>query len=436
MDKEKVIRGHVIRSLYEWGVNGESNDHVKLRRDTIQQCMEKVRSQGYQGGSYYEDLKSKKFPIGYEDAIRHIFEDELEDESVIHVTKVDKLDMEGRPPCFPWYDRKNKDKIVAYRRRKGFERFSDEELDPLNRFEWEVYIDQSHLWFQRWFLKEEDSMLGNVFEAIFVCHTIQHEQCFYCKCRNCLRWNGGYKTAWQDLVCTVCHSCYELKTKKDVDKIEEEFNRNRIPGGSFASYYRLRNSIKQDQKLFLVVLPRTFCFDPTVGKFYPVYCVEIDIVIPELQGNHFKPVKPPKPVDGGNYTISQRKKYDGARIKSFVKVKSFPQKLRDRLWFRLPRWKEPIGWGDIIEDVYIKKFGEEKFHSYLHEYDMFHSYYGASDEQDEGTAPCGPSEDTAPPAKLETGDAAHVDQLKSELEGLKTGNDEEDDWETMFDDDD
>ena len=95
----------------------------------------------------------------------------------------------------------------------------------------------------RWlFFDEEDGTggdLGLLYEITLACHALQHEVCFNCKCRNALRWNGGSSISWQDLVCIACGCMYEVKTKADMQMVDNCFRYHKgtgVPGGSFLGF--------------------------------------------------------------------------------------------------------------------------------------------------------------------------------------------------------
>lgn len=133
-------------------------------------------------------------------------------------------------------------KVTTYRRKKEYKSYSyDEELDLLYRFTFRTISKGENL-FRRWFVDDnKDAEDGLLFEAIVACHALQHESCYNCKGRNVLRWNGGDDSSWQDIVC-------EVKTKANVEKVDEALRRNKISGGSFSGWYKVNNARNVNQK--------------------------------------------------------------------------------------------------------------------------------------------------------------------------------------------
>jgi hypothetical protein len=347
MDENKV-RDELIHSLQEWGVTGSHEEHSNFRtmmhKEGLAMYTTRPANEYVLVSSSFALLKlDTTFPTNNEEAIRFVFQNELQGgksdipfESLIS----DKLKMEI--PGEPFFRGYSKTNAVYYKRKPKYAGLSVEELDPLERFTFAL-LPEADRWFDRWFCRHEDSVLGNVFEAILACHALQNESCFHCKYRKCLRWNGGPQAAWQDLVCTNCNSTFEIKTKASLDKMEQEFTRNRISGGSFRHYWRQRNALAKDQKMFLVVLPRSFSFGRSDAKFYPVFCMEIDFVLPKLSPTSFMKIK-----------ISKKQ----PSLQSSVNVKLLTKKK----WFDLPRSSiMPTAWKDIVKHVYIDHFSQEEY---------------------------------------------------------------------------
>ena len=232
----------------EWGVNGDHRTHSNFRAKAIDQVLKIKNCFGRTGDVNYEQLRSddshqqKPFPEKYLDAIRYVLESELKGGDTIHVTRRDKLGMNCQVPYYRCKSKKD-GRVVGYRQRDGFRKYQHSDLDPMSRFRWVILVDQAEIWFRRWYLKTDEEMLGTVFEAVFCCYAIYNAPCFHCKCSNCLRWLGGSQAAWQDLVCTVCNSTFEIKTKRNLDMVEASFQRNSFQGGSFKEYHRIQNAI-------------------------------------------------------------------------------------------------------------------------------------------------------------------------------------------------
>ena len=97
-------------------------------------------------------------------------------------------------------------------------------------------------------------------EAIVCCHALKNIPCTNCKLLKALRWAGGGKSSWQDMICIECGATYEIKTKASMEKVETALKHNRIQGGSFRAWCELINSQPTTIKRYLVILPRTFTY--------------------------------------------------------------------------------------------------------------------------------------------------------------------------------
>ena len=127
----------------------------------------------------------------------------------------------------------------------------------------------------KWFFKSADVKVAKLLDD-------------NCKGRNSLRWYGGSNSSWQDLICTACHSMYEVKSKATMEKVESTFKYNKISAGSFERFCSLYNSPKNpNQKMFLVVLPRSDTLNRRREVVHPVYVAEIDTAKPKLCESSF-----------------------------------------------------------------------------------------------------------------------------------------------------
>ena len=251
----------------------------------------------------------------------------------------------------------------------------------------------------------EDNYLGIVFEAVLACYALQFEPSFACKCRKSLRWSCGSQASWQDMFCVACNCKYEIKTKADMEKIEKAFEHNNFQGGSFKCYCAIRNALRSDQKMFLVVLPRKFTIVHTITgqghKIYLVFVSEIDRVAPTLAVSSFNPV------------------FKKANFQSRVSVK-----LRTKTkWFDLPLPTLPIDYREIFERAFIDYFSQE-------EYERFRSEL--SSKSDSGAFESiaihnyGHNDASSPSRQ-----PSKVEALKASLESLQAGDAEVDDWEDI-----
>lgn len=230
--------------------------------------------------------------------------------------------------------------------KQEYKQYSSDELDPLDRFTFDI-ISKEECLFQEWFVVDDEndaSHLGLFFETLLACHALQHETCYNCKYQNALRWNGGGSSSWQDLVCVICKSTYEVKTKANTERVENAFKWNAISGGSFSRWCQLNNEKRQpDQKRYLVVLPRTPTFNRQLNKVYPVQIAEISAVLPSLYPGSFDPTKRP------------------IRFKSTISVKI---KTKAK-WFDLPSTYEKVNTLEIAERVFIERFSQQTFDSLM-----------------------------------------------------------------------
>ncbi len=210
-------------------------DHFQFRRRAIRDCkayMSKISNDNIN----YQAISALKFPKNYNDAYQHVLRNE--DMPDIVGTYSDKLESEGYEPYFRRFDQRTGN-FNGYTLKQEFKAYLPSQLDPLNRFTFNRCSKEEKL-FNEWFLADDDSMDGLVFEAVLACHALQAESCHNCKYKNALRWNGGSGSSWQDLVCTNCEATYEIKTKATIEKVETAL-RYKIQGGSFSAWCELKN---------------------------------------------------------------------------------------------------------------------------------------------------------------------------------------------------
>jgi len=198
-------------------------------------------------------------------------------------------------------------------------------LDPLSRFQFRP-TTKTDLLFQQWFVTSvggNASDLGMLFEAAIACHALLRESYYNCKGQQTLRWNGGSGASWQDLICIKCECMYEVKTKADMEKVSKSFYHNEISGGSFSSFWKVNNSKRRNQKMFLVILPKTSTLNRIRQRVYPVQIAEIAHVLPRACLNTF------------NERIS---KTSGMRLKSTIFMKGAQAR-----WFDFPEYERHQG---------------------------------------------------------------------------------------------
>lgn len=296
MDWSKA-RDELGHSLQEWGVYQTSKTHMMFRKRVFEESLRMMQDFGVTVS--YDDLRSQKFPTEPEKAGEIVLRSDIFDENdKPRYFSIDKLDLETTfPPYFRWYKKGQRNVVQDYRLRDGIKKeckkrgIYEDELDPFRRFEF-VKAPESEFWYNRWFLSDEDSDLGVILEARIACYALQFQSCYNCNFSKSLRWYGGNKASWQDLVCTVCNSMYEIKTKATMEKVQACLETNSIFGGSFERYCRLRKSIRSpDQRMYVVLLPRKPTVNRKMEKCRPVFIAEIENVLPRIGRTYISTVR-------------------------------------------------------------------------------------------------------------------------------------------------
>ena len=405
----KYCREELAHTFEEWGVNGNHNQHLEFRKSVYEEAKRMIETGSTP--TNYSKLKNLTFPTESTKAVEHVCRSDLREklpDSHRYLLE-DKLAsiVDDKGCMMPFFRVYAKNTVICYKRQPEFKGFSiRNELDPFHRFSFRQ-VSQAELWYNRWFLSGVDSNAGTIFEARLACYALQSEACFECKYRNTLRWNGGVGASWQDLVCIQCESMYEVKTKATMEKIEREFKYNSIRAGSFSRYCSLRNSLKQGQKMFLVVLPRLPTFDRSGKKeCFPVYIAEIDRVLPRVGRMTFR-----KP----------------SLLQSVVSVKLITK----RLWFNLPEAKG-ILYRDCMKSLFVQEFSQQVLDRLDAEYVVFDD----DEEESDGDQPVQVSKEErikskSDEARNEEGNC-RLERLRADLESIKVGDDECDDWESMY----
>ena len=410
---EKTVRQELVHNLEEWSLTGDrGKSHREHRRHILKKGV--VQFDEENASATFEHLRNEIFPEEYSDAIRFFFRRELRGSSDrLHYRTRDELAGAHEykvKPYYRRYDRRDRSRVVGYGVKDKFKKITFWDLDPLERFSFTFDgLLESEVRFENWFLGEEAAAEGMVFEAILACHAIYKEACFHCKSRKSLRWNGGEDTSWMDLVCISCNSTYEVKTKASMEKCESELERNQIRGGSYANYWKHRNAIRdENQKMFLVVLPRQWTANRSGKLVRPVSCWEIDHVMPVVNASCFRPISPPS-----GATVRQQERYKILPLKSMIKLK---RAVAEGVhWFSLEKWETSIEYGSIMEEVFIEYYSREEF-------DRIESkILGSSDSA---------SEEAQNQVQMVPENV--VGKLKADLENMKVGNDDNEDWEDIF----
>ena len=412
---EQTVRQELIHSLEEWGVNDYSNKkHRDFRQYVLKEGCRQFKlcsSNDDDSDSTFEHLHKYSdtnlaFPNEKQQAIRFFFQTELTDfvsrrDYNILYEKTDYLvdaTSYSNEPYYRMYERKrfpqssssrdNKKvlpsgekggNVIGYRLKRQFEGQPLELLDPFNRFEYDFTCRDNPSYiaervFDDWFNSDDPSWQGKIMEVMVAIHSIYHQPCFSCKRRGSIRWNGGFETSWMDLVCTQCHSTYEVKSKQSIDKCASQMERNELSGGSYAKYWSHRNAIESRrkrclgeknevdlQKMFLVIIPREESINRSGQKIRPVYCVEIDHVLPRLTSSSFRPLDPPCLM-----SKQQRDRYSILPIRSVIKTKTQQQRHRHDatsigvVWFQLISGS-PVDVFEIMKDVFVEHFGNDEY---------------------------------------------------------------------------
>ena len=291
VDQEK-IKNEMDHSLREWGVDPSGLYLSRVQRmKHISFCnLARATAVEYALGSSTmaqpEDHPLIKcvdsiseenivFPKDSNSAIRFLLEDMLNDvveenNKVYTNIAEDKIGMDYAP-----YFRHGSGN---YYRQRDFRRFSDDELDPLKRFTKHQLLPQEYLHLM-W--SDEDSLSGNIFEALVSSYVIYNKPCHHCSSADAIRWNGGFgqSSSWADLVCLRCYSTYEIKSKRNMDKIEKGF-RYGFQGSSYRTFHKYPPVSNASR--YLVVVSRT----PSATG-HKVVIAKIEEVTPRLSSLSF-----------------------------------------------------------------------------------------------------------------------------------------------------
>lgn len=370
--KESEVLTELNYSLSEWGLGqtGHLNrdEHGRLRAKITHAVLAMLNERLDPVYCDFGTLINNKFPNTVEQAYEHVLRNDDMGNFPLFICH-DSIKTSFEPFRRNSHDHRE---VSHYLRKAHFEKFQLTKLDPLNRFQFER-VSKAELFFHRWFVESDDSRQGVFMEAAIACHAIHHEKCYHCKRPKALRWKGGSADAWQDLVCTKCETIYEVKTKKDMDKVNKAFESNRIPAGSFRAACRLENSRPSSKKRYLVLLPRN-AFNKMSGNMlvHPVQVEEISKILPAAC----------------EYTFNEQR--SSIAIRSVVSVQSragFINRNSTRLWFDLPKADCSRPLEEIAKKVFLERFSEE-------EYERFNSKYFETSPILPPEEPSNPSNDT------------------------------------------
>ena len=298
VDQEK-IKKEMDHSLREWGVDpSRLYSRVQRMKHTSFRDLAGATAVEYALGSSTmarpEDHPLIKcadsiceenivFPKDSNSAVKYLLEDMLNDvveenEKVYTNIAEDKIGMHYAPYFLH--------RSGNYYRRPDFRHFSDDELDPLKRFTKRQLLPQEYLHLM-W--SDEDSLSGNIFEALVSSYVIYNKPCHHCSSADAIRWNGGFgqSSSWAGLVCLYCYSTYEIKSKRNMDKIEKGF-RYGFQGSSYRTFHKYPPISNASR--YLVVVSRTP--SSTLGSYgHQVVIAKIEEVTPRLSSLSFIDMK-------------------------------------------------------------------------------------------------------------------------------------------------
>jgi hypothetical protein len=175
-------------------------------------------------------------------------------------------------------------------RTKGpFRRF---DIDPFERFKLgHKEFSKAELAYHQ--CNKEDWKNGYAFEAIVASHAIHNEPCYCCDVKGSLFWCGGADSSWRDLYCHSCSSCFEIKSKKDCNKIDAVFRFNNLSGGSYRRWCQEGFPERRIGRDYIVLVNReSTCSDPGEVAWddplsWKVDIAEVKTALPRLIGMSF-----------------------------------------------------------------------------------------------------------------------------------------------------
>lgn len=255
MSLGKEAKREIARELRAWGVRA---DRGKWHRKIINDALHVVES--CHGSTTIKNPKKstlKMLPENIEEAVAIIFRADIQgvDEKRCRFT-LDSIAGSGSTPPYIVSDCESDPSKFHTRVKWEYNRLGPDDFDPLNRFEFKK-VSKREFFVQKWRNRSASSAVyqGHVFEALVVSHAIHSKQaCACCMARNCLRWNGGTDAPWMDMVCVNCGSCYEIKSKQNMEAIERDNEDGVIRGGSYSDFFALHARTKP--QAWMEALPR------------------------------------------------------------------------------------------------------------------------------------------------------------------------------------
>ena len=213
-----------------------------------------------------DSLKGKIFL----EAVEHVLENEIKNAEEKYYEVIDKLenDYQGqkfrKPYHAPYYFDTRYGKFQLHDNYKRFSKSSNcstNQFNGPNRYNGFKEVTKEEYFRDMYNQEGMWTIKGYVFEAAVGSH-VENEnvECLNCR-ESALKWCGGSDAPWMDLVCTKCHSTYEIKSKKgDSTGINEEKTKNGcFQGGSFHKFLMIRTQVKttyKKSKQYLVLVGR------------------------------------------------------------------------------------------------------------------------------------------------------------------------------------
>ena len=297
MDAQKIAVHAMRKNVVEWGMDPVANDkHRRMRDATV--VIVQTYSSG--GGGPGEDITPvpRMLPDDISTAVETLLRAELVGQRNSFTLVKDRF---GIPfPPYLAYPDKNKpqgySKVLQDEfKRKTKKGLTKKDLDPFVRFSPDVYTKLDYF-FKTWIQdRNDDAIEGHVLEAVVVSHAIHKMACFHpdCRARNSLRWNGGPMGPWTDMVCICCDSFFEIKSKRNMEKVEMAHVRD-ISGGCYASYHELLNQPrKKGWKPYVITVSRQPTYakiqdlEAGLHKCWAVTVLEIERITPRLSEKSF-----------------------------------------------------------------------------------------------------------------------------------------------------
>ena len=338
---EKEISIELSHCLSEWGVP-KDQAHLEFRRGVILVGISHFRARGATNDSSIEGLLTLEEGLSLSSSsssltnINAAYEYYLRHENIAmpllfcYEDMINNID-DASEPYYRWYNINTRN--IEYKLKPKFQGISTQYLDPFDRFLYEE-ISKEEYFFSKWLVDNGDKteIGGRLMEAYLSCHVLQYEACFNCNSRKSIIWNVGSESSWQNLICQACNARYEVKTKANMKAVESEFRFNKISGGSFEAFCKIRNSQLQP-KMFCVLLPTTSIAKDAQSRVYPVYVAEITKGVPQLYHNAFN------------------KKLPNMRFKTRISVAINTKKK----WFDLPNQSTQVDMWGVGKKVFMTR---------------------------------------------------------------------------------